>query len=152
MTFATLKAWIQEQAEANDFSFIFDWTVNVGNYPAIVYPCFYLNPPIERERAGQNGVTTFEITYYLIDTKRNSSGEGQTMTADEKLAAWEALRTAADAIHRDIFDRESQITEFGGHRLNISGDVVFTRDEDMTNDDDLFISVKFNIDVMGVRC
>jgi hypothetical protein len=132
--------------------FIFDWTANIDTYVNKTFPVVLFNPPVERERKNVKGVLAYEIIYYVIGTKRTTSGEGVEMTMDEKLTAWTALRDIITDLQTAIFSQTNQLTEWSARRLMILDDVVISRDEDMTNDDDIFISVRFTLGSTGARC
>lgn len=153
MTFTDVKTYLETHALAvtGVESFEFDWIANVnGRREDLDFPAVVLQPPIER--ATIKGIRTYEVTYYLLDDARLTDGDGVEMTMDEKCAAWDVLRGYCETFHRAFLDKPTQITEWGKVLVDIRGDVKYTRDEGLSNRDDIFLKVEFTLNTQNAPC
>lgn len=155
MKFSDIKDYLKAKALSvtNVDSCKYGWIADVGEHIAsgeVTFPCVYLQKPTEAKI--KDGLSHFSMTYYLLGTGRNDDGEGGEMDDDEKEIQLDVLSDIWEDFHRAVLDNDNQMTEFGYKRISIIGDVVATRDDFLTNNSDVFISVKVKFAVTGPRC
>ena len=150
MTHAELLSYLTTKAEAvsgigsSVYGWVSDVNANIG-----ALPCFYFQPPVEDDDL--NGVIRYNAVYYLIDTGRASSGEGVEMTMAEKDTKWDVLKGYVTTWIRSVLDKDNQIAEFGKKLINVKS-LKVSRDEQLSNKDDLFLQIRLTIETINARC
>lgn len=131
----------------NDFNWIQDV---LNDNPNKDLPFFALMPFESTESVG-TGVIEFRTVFYLMDTNRADSGEGDLMTGDQKAAKWDELDIIIDRILKKINDQTYQISELGARRItDVRGVNLHT--EAITSWGDLTVQCKLTLKAIKSRC